>query len=1494
MSDNPIPNIPGGGGGGPAAPPAPTNTLDARTPLLMLPVNIETCFMDISAGQSELWVRIYPDQIAINTHEPELTAQEAADGTEYWNAVWRAGSPPASPELVKAPWRGLAQKHEPPRAGWIALQMTPKNIAAQPKSATPDRAAPTPPPQFPTPPLRKSTWEKPATAAALPDAWTVVTVVGVQAKTFKGGPITPNLAVGFTPVAGAFPPGQPVDAAMKWLVDFDTALKAGMALKIPLDAVERARGFDRIFVYGLRTPNPPGSVALGDLLDAHHYTDSFSLVPQGAPTNNTTDADSHYSRKDLDFEFSFATERQQPLTSSATADGNMFAKLVGINPSHLAHAGYADGSNVQSAKDMFTALWPATLGYFLTQMMADVFTPEQIDAGRQFALANAIPRGPVPAFRVGRTPYAVLPVTAIQRYRLSADPTETALADFVRRVRSAWVASAASAPHVDRAGDPDQELVAVLGMDASSMTFRGRQVLGDNFLWNYMSFQGIPLASMNQWFANHLVRGRQLLDSFGFNTWDPRLIHLGLLDGSAPVPFPTVQTGPLSETDPLNADANLGPGKTGNYIDWLRQASVEDIRAENYPGPKPSALLYKILRQSVILDYADLASKSEIAAGRIQPSQLRESEIVGLQGKPSLPTSPAPPTLSAWDLLARPSTVNPNLSWADFLVGLKPPVGSPFARLTELRDGLSRLAKLPTAELDRLLTETLDACSHRLDVWATAIASAILQRTRAGQNAALHLGSFGWVEDVRPAAQRVAVQGTELERTRAVDRLRAQGINSQALPPVPVQPLEDNGGFIYAPSLAQAATAAVLRSGFMTHQGTPDEGLLSLDISSERVRKALWLLSGVRQGQSLNALLGFLFEQGLHDLHLDTFAQPFRDRFPVIGDKLTPSGDPTESIAASNVVDGVALRTAFDNNEFVPGTNWEPGLPAPGANQTAVLGLMKLIDDYADALGDVSIAESVFQIMRGNFGRAGGMMDAVSKGDRPPDPEVLNTPRGGMDLTHRILLLFAGASSVAQAWAGIPSTPRAAAEPGLNAWLSRTLPNPVLVRCQVKFHDAAGDHTVNVRLADLHIGPLDCMAIADSTEVPQQSESERRILLAARVPAGADNVQIDYKPGGLPPQTILFPDFFFLAKALRSLIGGSRVLDLQDLTLPEKKPEDLGGKVDLVDLSTRAAAAVASLQADISALQTAAAGLPGAPGPVRTALLRASLYGADGSIPLTGSGPDPGLRGQATSVIKALQARLTPALGVTVATAALPELLSVFKTVFGDLPVLPRMTPPDLAPLHSAFAQSSALVASDPGAPARWFQQLTYVRPGVSRLDTALTLAQILATPAIAAPQPLLGQIPPTANDRWLALPIDPTKPFLKGRVALACITMGNPVTETSYSGLIVDEWPERIPSAQEQAAVAFHYDEPDARAPQSLLLAVCPDSRPFWDDDLLLATLQETLDLAKIRTVDLDSVQEVGQILPALYFALNLQGASLSANLTVSKEVALGAQELR
>lgn len=524
------------------------------------------------------------------------------------------------------------------------------------------------------------------------------------------------------------------------------------------------------------------------------------------------------------------------------------------------------------------------------------------------------------------------------------------------------------------------------------------------------------------------------------------------------------------------------------------------------------------------------------------------------------------------------------------------------------------------------------------------------------------------------------------------------------------------------------------------------------------------------------------------------------------------------------------------------------------------------------------MAEAVFQIVRGNFGRAGGLMDAISKGDRPPDPDIVTTPRGGLDLTHRVTLLFAGNPASSAAWSGITQHPRAAAEPWLDAWLSQILPDPAQVSCTVQYGLGGTTHTTPVRLSDLDIGPLDCLAMADSAEVPQQSELEARILQFG-APAGATSPKIDYTAGS----SLAFPDFFFLIASIQSLIGAARALTPQDLTLPEKKAEDLGGATDLTDLQTRATAAANQLGTAVAALQTAIGGLAA---PLRAALQTCSLFGVPSSVP--SSITDTALGDQAAAVLKILQPRSTQASSINIATASEADILTVFGLVFGgNFTVLPRFTPPDAASIQGAFAQSTSLVASDPVAPSRWLNQLTHIRPAISRLDTALSLAQILEGKASVS-APLLGQLPLQPADRWLGLPIDPTNPPNKGRVAFTCYTQGNPATDPNYAGLLIDEWPERIPSTDERAAVAFHYERPKARAPQTLLLAVCPDGRATWDDDLIAGTLQEALELAKIRTVDLDSVLRVGQILPALYFALNLQGATVSTNFLTVKETTI------
>src|SRR5207253_2330643 len=60
------------------------------------------------------------------------------------------------------------------------------------------------------------------------------------------------------------------------------------------------------------------------------------------------------------------------------------------------------------------------------------------------------------------------------------------------------------------------------------------------------------------------------------------------------------------------------------------------------------------------------------------------------------------------------------------------------------------------------------------------------------------------------------------------------------------------------------------------------------------------------------------------------------------------------------------------------------------------------------------------------------------------------------------------------------------------------------------------------------------------------------------------------------------------------------------------------------------------------------------------------------------------------------------------------------------------------------------------------------------------------------------------------------------------------------------------------------------------LLLALAPESnRQFWDAAVLRDIVSETFDWAALRTVDLDSLGDFGQILPALYYGLNTGGVA-------------------
>src|SRR5680860_1458708 len=99
--------------------------LGDNRPFLLLPLRIETRF----TGESEnrkLLLRVYPDDIAVHSHEKELTRDEADASIQYWIERHQAsGAAPASEKelLEKGAWRALVNAYGGTRASWVAKEI---------------------------------------------------------------------------------------------------------------------------------------------------------------------------------------------------------------------------------------------------------------------------------------------------------------------------------------------------------------------------------------------------------------------------------------------------------------------------------------------------------------------------------------------------------------------------------------------------------------------------------------------------------------------------------------------------------------------------------------------------------------------------------------------------------------------------------------------------------------------------------------------------------------------------------------------------------------------------------------------------------------------------------------------------------------------------------------------------------------------------------------------------------------------------------------------------------------------------------------------------------------------------------------------------------------------------------------------------------------------------------------------------------------------------
>jgi hypothetical protein len=177
-----------------------------------------------------------------------------------------------------------------------------------------------------------------------------------------------------------------------------------------------------------------------------------------------------------------------------------------------------------------------------------------------------------------------------------------------------------------------------------------------------------------------------------------------------------------------------------------------------------------------------------------------------------------------------------------------------------------------------------------------------------------------------------------------------------------------------------------------------------------------------------------------------------------------------------------------------------------------------------------------------------------------------------------------------------------------------------------------------------------------------------------------------------------------------------------------------------------------------------------------------------------------------------------------------------------------------------------------------WLLKMARLRPSLNRLDLLLSEAE--GAGSLERISLAVAQLPHENEQRWVGLSLKEGTPLREGVVSLVLHGDGLDRPDGQLSGLLVDEWAEIVPARSETTAIAFRYDPPDAAAPQAVLVAVPPVLEEEWTVGTLHQVLLETLDLAHLRAVGPEELDDAGHYLPAATLAFNAMGDVVSTNL--------------
>ena len=1413
----------------------------------MFPVRVATRLHrpDPTGPVTQLWIRIFPDLIHADGHLPELSKQELTLAAAYWDRIWRAVGDQQRRDDAHS-W--VVSQLGAARTAWVVSVTVPLNPDDAPKLPVADGEPLAHRPQLPK--LLPRTATRPTLARLLPDVWHVTVRHGVESVTRAwSSPVRPDLAM--APHLADLPVGGGVRDLLRqqdlwWMVDFDEAVEAGMALRMPWNPPAGGPRFaTEVIVFGVRGDNTGADAELTDLLDAHRFTTALEIVAPGTPTNNTDTVVAGFTETPVDLDAYLARQTAPPaddgggrrpgrpagtsvaITKQVSLGRDMassaLGRVLGItdeNPFDRAeHAGLLTGS---WSSDMNRALWPATLDYLLHRSLASGVEPAVADADRAWLSGWCRDwvraGGFLPSFRVGNQPYGVLPIARRpDRDALGAADVDRLTEVLLDLWDDWWDSIPGLANFTTPAGPPfgappptpEQEairLARVLGAVPNPTVFRLRPAtvrqdeLADE--WAAAIDEMESLLSVS-----HNYLERELYEI----TWKDEINDGDLADQSYGLDqLRTFADQMLDDVDYSQSWDAIEVVR--DYIDTVPRAMTaahmirsetrqwdETFSAAHLPTPDDPQLWY--------VEYGDdgAAADGTFPALRLVPDRTatRIAEILrDFAGAARLT-----------DQLPRPgyvattpkSLLEKLLEWG--VMNVDPDHAEQMAL------GLEGLATMlesgavadPIDELTRLLRESLGLATHRFDAWLSSLANQRLATLRVARPSGVQVAGYGWVVNLEP--------------------------DESAAP--------DTRGFIHAPSLDHAATAAVLRSAWLNYASGAADAPFGVDVSSDRVRRALWLIEGVRNGVDLAELLGARFERRLHDNgHPELIADVRR----IVLDATGHEGQPARSI-----VDGLALAVAYSESATSDPVrtaidDWRatrPGFPNDG-----LTGPLRGTVGDLDSTADLLTVQAVHSVIKGNLPEAAATLSVAGAGDAGIPPlRVPEVHRSSQLISHRVVAVLPATDG------SKASSLLTNASPSLARWLADLLPAPGDIELTVTFGDEASAPVWSGSLGELGLGAIEIVALSAVDGNLATGQLGQLAIARARAALGLDRSV----PATLAGDALAVA---VVAGAARSLLGMARPLLGDDLA-------PIGGLahvIDVAELDRRRETLVAAL-AELAALPPrpdallarfgelaaldpggllAALATPDESG-WKALLATAHTRAEQLALPL----PDDWAALTAGAQVNLLVERIDAALGVRV-------------------PLLPVTSLANQSELSVSLAASRQRVGSALNAMS-WLLEAGRVHRGAAMCAELLDLVEVVNPTASVGFQ--VAELPHVEGEPWVAA----DKPSGAGaRLDLVCVTdAAAAIGAGQVCGLVLEAWTEPVPVGEATTGVAVHFDRPGAQPPQAVLLAMPPD-KGEWTTQHIESLLLETLELVMVRAVGPETLSRLGHTLPAVSLAAN------------------------